>query len=155
MIGTDIDGTAYCFSITHYSRPPHIRQGIQCWEGPDQYWTKDIILLLQQIISYLSFPLFFLYFIELEQALLLRQHIMKSILAASFQLTCFLIGLNFKRKLSPRAFNQSICFKNSKYFKGYDEKTKILKICPFLENFIPFVTMLLPVIAKFDYLLVL
>ena len=44
-------------------------------------------------------------------------------------------------------------FKYSKYFKSYHRKTKTLKICTFFKKLLTsFVTMLLLVIAKINYL---
>ena len=60
------------------------------------------------------------------------------------------MGLN--ESSHQELFNQSIFFLNSKYFKSYHGKTKILKIYPLIQKVPYFVTMLLLLIAKINYL---
>ena len=56
----------------------------------------------------------------------------KIITSPSLQLRCFLIGLN--ESVCQALLNRVFFLKNSKYFKSYHGKTRILKFCPFFEN---------------------
>ena len=70
---------------------------------------------------------------QLERTSLLRQNILKKLLTSpSKQLSALFIGLN--ESSHQELFNQSFFLKNSKSFKSYHEKTKILKNAPFWKT---------------------
>ena len=87
----------------------------------------------------------------LEWTSLLRQNILKNYYVAVP--STYVLFYWLKRKLSSRAFQPiNFLLKNCKYFKSYHGKTKILKRRPFFKKTPSFVTMLLLVIARINYL---